>query len=585
MNSLPQELVDKIASFLDRKDLGAIVLLSRKLRYAAEYHSGAFAEARLRADSEVLRKFSSIYRGHRTSFLRVIVLDTSVPGVYDDYEEGYEGYPEQECRDTEKDLQTMNEAFSREMSIMFSAISAFEKDTHDLGRIQLIIYTPDRYVCGGECFHRKFPGWRVRMLSPSLRLPQLSSVCSLEVTNCGSTEHAEPEKLFQCHIEYRTILDIARRCPNLDTLKCSLGGTEWFGNFLNEALKSSCQDWAGPRRDSRHGFGDAIRGIHEALPRLRSIDLDFLCPLKYMEFFDERSSWPSILPDLVHPAPYDPFSSSLRILSQHLRTMHLRVIADDTLFWPTENDNTITWPNMESMNIMFSNSHPSGLYYFSGQPSTMPGYEITPEHYPPLIQTDLDREDDSDDDAIYDFDSNDVSHVCFTRVFPQEPALTQFLGAFAKAAGRMPQLKDFVLWTPIQIRADDLMERLPDFDPLSISKHATSCHLAELAWGIAYTAPGVDFPIRWEKSLDISIRNLWWKVGGWRPDAELATLFHKIGLEGHRVQMSEHWNDIENQDNGLDIRNLFEYWGLETIDKFYAPFQPRLLRRDSSCRY
>ncbi|KAL5371573.1 hypothetical protein DPSP01_014175 [Paraphaeosphaeria sporulosa] len=523
MNSLPQELVDKIASFLDRRDLGAIVLLSRKLRYAAEYHSGAFAEARLKADSAVIRKFSSIYCGHRSSYLRVIVLDTSVPGVYDENIE----YPEQDCRDTEKDVQTMTEAFSQEMSMLFSAISALEKHTHDLGKIHVIIHTP---------------------------------------TRCGSTYHPEPEKLFECHIEYRTILDIARRCPNLDTLKCRLGGSEWMGNFKSQTLNESCQDWAGPRRDSRHGFENAVRGIHKALPRLRRVDLDFLFPLEWMEAFPERST----LPNLVHPAPYDPFSSSLRILSHHLRTMHLRVIADDTLFWPTENDNTSTWPNMESMNIMFCNSHPSGLWYISGQPSTTPGYEITPEHYPPLIKTDRDRENDEDDDAIYDWDSGDASHISHTRVFPQEPALTRFLRAFAKAAGSMPKLKDFVFWTPIKVHADDLEENFPALDPLSISRHARSVSIAELAWGIAYTAPGIDFPSRWEKSVDTSVRNLWWKVGDWRPEAELAELFHKIGLEEHRGQMSEHWNDVENQDNGLDYRDIFERWGFEPWSRTFG---------------
>jgi hypothetical protein len=564
MNSLPQELVDRIASFLDRRDLGAIVLLSRKLRYAAEYHSGAFAEARLTADSAVIRKFSSIYCGHRSSFLRVIVFETSVPGVYDENEE----YPEQDCRDTEKDLQIMNEAFSQEMSMLFSAISALEKHTHDLGKIHVIIQTPTRYVCGGECFHRKFPGWRVRMLSPSSRLPQLPSVCSLEVTNCGSTSDPDPCRYFECHIEYRTILDIARRCPNLDTLMCRLGGSEWIGNFQSQTLNESCQDWAGPRRDSRHGFEDAVRGIHKALPRLRRVDLDFLCPLEWIENFHERST----LPNLVHPAPYDPFSSSLRILSHHLRIMHLRVLADNTLFWPAEDDNSSTWPNMESMNIMFSNAHPSGLWYISSKPSTTSGYEITPEHYPPFIKTDRDLENDMDDEAIYvDWGLTDTFQGSHTRVFPQEPALTQFLRSFAKAAGSMPKLKDFVLWTPIKVYADDLKQEFPALDPLSISRYATpGSTFLELAWGIAYTALGVDFPSAWDKSVNNSVRNLWWKVGAWRPEAELAELFQKIGSKEHGGQISEYWNNVEDQDNGLDYRENFERWGYFpwSINKF-----------------
>lgn len=274
MDSLPQELVDRIASFLDRKDLGAMVLLSRNLQYATEYHSGAFAEARLKADSGVIRKFLSVYGGHRSSYLRTVVLETSISGIHDrDWtdkggtdndgtdEDGTYIYPEQDCRDPEKDVQTINEAFSRGMSMMFNAVSALEKHTDGLGKIHLVISIIP--TCGSECLHKKRTSLRVRLLSPPSKLPQLSGVCSLEVTVEKSTSHSQPWKIFDCHVEYRAIFDIARRCPRLDTLKCRLGGNEWIGNFSSQTLNESCQYWAGLRRDSRHGLEDAVRDIHK----------------------------------------------------------------------------------------------------------------------------------------------------------------------------------------------------------------------------------------------------------------------------------------------------------------------------------
>lgn len=144
-------------------------------------------------------------------------------------------------------------------------------------------------------------------------------------------------------------------------LKCTLGGSEWIGSFQSQTLNESCQYWTGPRRDSRHSLKNAAQDIHKALPHLPHANLNFLYPLDWAEDFHERND----LPDLVRPALWDPFSTSLRILSYQLRTMRLRVVADKTLFWSIDNNYDCTWPNTESMNIMFNNFHPSGSWYFN----------------------------------------------------------------------------------------------------------------------------------------------------------------------------------------------------------------------------
>lgn len=38
-------------------------------------------------------------------------------------------------------------------------------------------------------------------------------------------------------------------------------------------------------------------------------------------------------------------------------------------------------------------------------------------------------------------------------------------------------------------------------------------------------------------------RQLWWKAGHWRPDADLRSLFQDIGREDHGEDLIEFWDD------------------------------------------
>ncbi|KAJ4300877.1 hypothetical protein N0V90_002965 [Kalmusia sp. IMI 367209] len=514
MDTLPQELIDKISSLLSRKDLKATLVLSRKLQYGAERHSGVFSHAKLKPDVATTRKFLSTYNSHRLLYLRGISFETSIPWIESEYDSN--GIPERFCRETEDELQIINEEFTKQIGILFRTLSTLESQAgaqYRPGKIHLTIYTTERRLWQGECYHRKSMSWRVRLLSPS-ELPKLSSIRTLTLeVPCDDMRCHEIGEVFSCHIEYKVLLDIARRCPNLDTLECRLSGREWLGSFTSQAMNQSCQDWAGPRRDSRHSLEKAMQGIKKSLPYLRHVRLDFLYPLCWAEDFNQ--CFP--LPDLIKPALSDPFSSSLRVLSHQLRTMDLRVVADETLFWPTESSRDV-WPNMESIHIMFNNSHPSGSWYFSGQPSIGTGYVITPEHYPPLEETDRDFENDLDDATVYmNWLTNDAFSTSHTRVFPQETRLARFLEAFARAAAHMPVLKEFVLWTPIKLDVSDFEDEFPNLDPKTISKNAME-------------------------------------------DAELHKLFQEIGQKEHGEEVREHWNDVENQDDGLDYRDWFEDW-------------------------
>jgi hypothetical protein len=66
------------------------------------------------------------------------------------------------------------------------------------------------------------------------------------------------------------------------------------------------------------------------LRKLRHARLDFLYPRSHIQYIDQRMP----MPELMDPSLCDPFSTSIRIFSQQLRTMYLSVVADATLFWP-----------------------------------------------------------------------------------------------------------------------------------------------------------------------------------------------------------------------------------------------------------
>lgn len=92
--------------------------------------------------------------------------------------------------------------------------------------------------------------------------------------------------------------------------------------------------------------------------------LRFIYPICKSDWIDQRLA----MPNLVKPEIYDPFSTSLRLLSYQLRTMSIRVVADETLFWTADNS-TSSWPNLKSINVMFHVATPSGTWHFQGLPN------------------------------------------------------------------------------------------------------------------------------------------------------------------------------------------------------------------------
>lgn len=167
---------------------------------------------------------------------------------------------------------------------------------------------------------------------------------------------------------------------------------------------------------------------------------------------------------------------------------------------------------------------------------------MTDDMYPPL-------EDGSARDLLWHneetlYRTND--HVPKFRVVTIEETMQPFLGAFAKAASNMQALKAASLWAPLD----------------------------GLAWGVAYAKPGELTTLYGPPGENKSpVRQLWWRVGPWRPNTSLHKLFKDIGHKEHGEDLVEHWN-VEPYGDALLDQEAFQ----ESLAAFprYSEVYPKL---------
>lgn len=551
MVCLPQELVDLVCKFLTTKELKNVVNVSRSFQYAAERASGAFAEFDLTEDNA--QKFLSLYGGRHRSYLRHIRYRTHIPPyvdrtyvppyVYDDSEEedGSDGKTNL-CRESLQELQEKDELFTSQISFVFATIRSIE-GLDSTANLRLTIYTPVREVTA--CPHRKCISWRLRLRDPGL-LPEINSVRALYLEDEHIVFPLEKNKSL-LKINLRVLIDLAVKLPNLEFLKCKIGaGSGWTDGTDSNLARYYGRDWPGPHRDSRHDFAKAMKAASLPLS-LREARLDFLHPLSDAEDIDQTQS----LPDLTSPAAYDPFSFGLSLLSRQLRKLDLQVVADATLFWPTEGG--AHWPNLESIHVLFHISTPSGRWYFEGPGGygrEARGIEVTSASYPALEDTPEDKTWD-EDSSENDLDLSTGTSLKF-RVQPTEEVLVPFLKAFATAASHMPRLNEARLWAPLQWWADDL-EEFEDYDDPQFDGWNMY-----LAWGITYLSASSSMHYTPTKKFDSAVRRLWWKTADWRPSREIHSLFRQIGDQ--TVGLDEHWGHEDYGQRLIEQRVISYDW-------------------------
>ena len=551
MDQFPQELVDRISRYLSHDDLKSTLVLSNSFRFAAEKYSGAFCAFALNEDNA--EKFVDTFSGHRLLYLRSLEFWTRLPRVE---------YRHPPLRGNADQLSENDTSFTRQIKFLFKTLKKVEEragNQNKPGRIELTIYAPQRPVAHAyqPLSYHHFLSWRVHLLEPAA-LPSLESIRSLEIKE-GSLQSDETNdadySLEPVKLDYRVMVDLVVNFPNLEYWGCQIGGDEWTPKWQREATDYLMRDWAGPRRDTRQDFAKALESAR--LPNsLRRIRLDFLHHLHDAMRVDHHTKQP----DLVKPAHYDLFSNSLHHLSQHLRRLHLRVVADETLFWP-KNGCITSWPNLESLVVMFHMVSPSGKWYFEGPKGVgcdTAAFEVTNASYPPLETTDYDEEMRQRIESEGDRRSED-NNVRF-RIVPNDTTLRPFLAAFANAASNMIALKEAALWCPLAWE--------PDYDdPIEVEDGWLPDNTLDeqsLAWGVYYIAPG-ERDYTQPEGPPSETPQLWWRVAKWRPDPELHELFQQIGRKPWGDSQKEHWEDDEYGD-GLVDRDYFESYIQEEVD-------------------
>jgi hypothetical protein len=564
MERLPQELVDEISRYLDHDDLKSTLTVSRKFCYAAERYSGEFRAFTLTEDNAA--RFLCRFSGYRFRYLREVYFTTTFPRVGDE-----EPYPE--CRENKAQLREKDEIFTKQISFLFCTLKALEDHldkTYLPGNLELGIYAPTTEVDYDICLHHIYPSWRVHLLNPDT-LPELNLIRSLDVRTGAEYSPYDRDEHAPSKLDWRVLVDLIVKLPRLERFSCKLGGDEWSPRQLEDKESTHfLRDWEGPRRDSRHGFGKAMESCFQRIPKsLRRVSMDFLWPFEVgAEEVDHRTS----MPDLVSPAAYDPFSCGLRLFSSNLRQMMLKASVDQTLFWPQDTATAPAWPNLQSLEVMFHPVSPSGTWYFEGprgEGAGMKGFSITESSYPPLETTEED--DDADEHADEQTGRRDGWGSCTKfRVKPSDNELGPFLAAFARAAANMLSLREWMIWAPLNWDPE-YGSRDPDDEPepgdgidYDLYPDAT-LHLRNrdpLGWGIAYAAPNVYTGKRDPGELYSGARQIWWKVGQWRPDPLLHHLFQQIGEQKYGEALKEYWRDGEYGDE-----LLYRY---EFTDRFIA---------------
>jgi hypothetical protein len=537
INNLPQEIVDRICSYLDRNSLKSVLLISPNFRLAAELYSGAFQKFVLTTKN--IDKFISIYSSLHFRYLRYLEFQPVIPlpdrgdGSPCDWDGETNRY-----RESQQDLDRVDQTYTQQIHLLFAALRTVETcecNKMIKGRIHVKLFTPVSLVDRDWPLQWSVISWRVHLVAPET-LPTVTSVHELTLQNSRQTWRSDRFLLILRKLDLRVVFDLSARLSNLSTLNCNIGRDGHLrNNFTCEELRYLAQDWLGPLKDSRNDFIKPLKNT--ALQNLRHARLNFLYPRGYIDNFDQRVP----MPNMTAPLLYDPFSNCLRILSQQLRTMHLCVIADETLFWPSDGS-TPSWPNLEHLHVKFFIATPSGSWYFNGPHGTdfggvEVGYTKTEtEMYPPLVNTEK-------DDMIWEKTRKSGLHKYRTptfqyRVVPNDTTMVPFLTAFAKAVTHMPRLRTYALWSDLSfcIKSDRTYQGA-QFTTNSGPLNYTT--VMKSAWGVVcagafYTGAIYANGIFWHNNLRHSFigqRQIHWKTGMWRPPKDLHELFRRIGAE------------------------------------------------------
>ncbi|OLN83427.1 hypothetical protein CCHL11_03119 [Colletotrichum chlorophyti] len=502
MDTLPQEVVDQIASGLHRHDLKNILLLTKTFQIAAEKYSDAFKKCKLYPGD--LDKFVTQFRGPRFCWLQEVDFQLQWP----------EGAP----GDSKRDATARDECLSNQIHSLFSALKTLEDPEGPQGTVHLKITSPEETsVSDDQPTELLSADWIIRLQRPE-QLPVLRCIGRLRIGYPTVQRWSGPHGKF----DLRIFLDLSAKLPNLSNMRAELFDEHHCDAEIDRT-----------RIESRERFSRA-----EAAPlQMKRAELIFQGERAH-HHLDHSAS----MPNLIRAGGRDPFSSSLGVVCRHLTQLQLTAIVDQFFFWPSENG-AVTWPNLESLEVKFHPVTPSGSWYFvgpRGEGRGVQGYSVSGIEYTSENQSTNGGEDE-------DHSLHIPCQPSLWRVEPNPDTLYPMLLGFAKAAARMPRLREAMIWSPIRWSPGNQRSRFGYNSAYSMLNSGKS-----LGWGIGYNAPGSDEDddaFEHEDSDDDDIRIFEWRTARWEPNDEIKAAFHEIGREQYGDELDDCWDPGANQED------------------------------------
>jgi hypothetical protein len=507
MDRLPQEVIDRIASFTQRlpdqsgipwreriglrSTLPAYATISRSWKHAIERI--VFQEISLM--STKLDTFDAILRADRRRLLKTLILNVVLPT-----------YDEKACGRFEQaaDEDANNESFTKAIEKLMAVLKSWEDDSVDSSLCFVLgnIYSPsdasehDFETLQQQRFEvdvgQRHDLFEHRYMRKRIRLLRSDSLPSLNRVTIASFSHSTIGR----YLDMRAVVDLTAKFPNIESCDCELTDNE--------------RRYPDLRLTNRHSFASALSSL--TFPFLKTARLTF-----YHEYSLNQRIKPA---NLLGDDTCDPLSTALRSFSQsqNLTPLILAGVFDSSLFWPPlqqpSNSPVPSWPNLKSLTVTFDITTPSGHWYFTDQSGSDP--EDTP-----TLTTDDDDSDYSDDsffirdeESFDEFDPDEdarLSGDAPADIFRNKPnpfRLKPLILAFAKALRQMPSLLTSTLTT----------------GPL----HGPD---GNFQFDICYYAPGQTAYYGDEDLDDQNFRRLYFEVGDWDPDEEVMEVLRKVGRD------------------------------------------------------
>ncbi|KAI1501838.1 hypothetical protein F5X99DRAFT_381160 [Biscogniauxia marginata] len=336
MDSLPQELVDHIVSFLPKKiwefsspgktpRLPGYSILSRRFQKAIE--SRTFETLAIRSDNHELRQFVAIQNPLRRTYLRHFYYCIDLPPCKSALFQRFKDPAEQEAN---------NQAFTIAIWQLFRILQT-KDHTKDISLFIYDIVSPTDQKLRSSLGYRRYERSRIRLLMEPEKLQLLPKVSRLAF---APTTHP---------VLPRICIDIATRLPDLKTLDMNIDAQE----LLYPGL---------PRQD-RHTLAEAITEHSGQLKKLVNVFIAF-GPLggPCNQFLS--------MPDLLYPLQHDPLGVALRRWSGNIEYLDLKGTFDGTLFWPHSSESaedhreSPVRAKLKKIYVSLEKHTPSGWWYF-----------------------------------------------------------------------------------------------------------------------------------------------------------------------------------------------------------------------------